>query len=246
MPSQDKSIVPFEKIQTSPFQKNTEADNILKRVERIASAVYLVTNHLSLSDTLVQRVRFITDEMIASVLDMKDGLFGNGEHARMSMTGRVRHLIALMQLLQVGGFVSQKNVMVLIEALDALGEKIAQGRPVHGVQIEREEMVVADREMVQISRSSKTVQEKNTSSYVFEKDTHTPPKVVVVSETKKKRTQTIMDTLSKDTLLGIKDICNRFPEYSEKMVQRELAQLVEEGIARKVGEKRWSRYGLLA
>jgi DNA-binding HxlR family transcriptional regulator len=34
------------------------------------------------------------------------------------------------------------------------------------------------------------------------------------------------------------------PEFSEKMIQRELAALVQEGVVMKQGEKRWSRYSL--
>ena len=242
----DKSIVPFEKIETSPFQKNTEADRVLKRVERIASAIYLVTNHLSVSETLVQRVRSVTDELISSVLSVKDGLFGNGEQARMSVNGQVRHIIALVRLLHVGGFVSQGNASVLIEALDDLGMSISSGTSLHAAKISREDFAAP---VVERARSEnilhKDIVEKIKSVSSARGEYTAVPKITIVSETKKRRTQTIMDTLSKETFLGIKDICARFPEYSEKMVQRELAQLVEEGVAKKVGEKRWSKYGLI-
>ena len=42
----------------------------------------------------------------------------------------------------------------------------------------------------------------------------------------------------------IKDITNHFPELSEKTIQRELIALVESGILKKTGERRWSRYAI--
>jgi DNA-binding HxlR family transcriptional regulator len=42
--------------------------------------------------------------------------------------------------------------------------------------------------------------------------------------------------------LGIKDVVSNLPEYSEKMIQRELAELVAAGRVKKTGLKRWSRY----
>jgi DNA-binding transcriptional ArsR family regulator len=42
----------------------------------------------------------------------------------------------------------------------------------------------------------------------------------------------------------IKDITNHFPELSEKTIQRELIALVEAGVLKKFGERRWSRYSI--
>ena len=42
----------------------------------------------------------------------------------------------------------------------------------------------------------------------------------------------------------IKDITNHFPELSEKTIQRELTSLVETGVLKKFGERRWSRYSI--
>lgn len=51
-----------------------------------------------------------------------------------------------------------------------------------------------------------------------------------------------MDILKFGGILGIKDIASNLPQYSEKMIQRELASLVQKGFVQKTGAKRWSRY----
>jgi len=58
------------------------------------------------------------------------------------------------------------------------------------------------------------------------------------------RGERIIDILKSGGILGIRDISANLPQYSEKMIQRELADLVETGKVRKLGAKRWSRYQL--
>jgi len=55
----------------------------------------------------------------------------------------------------------------------------------------------------------------------------------------------IMEILKQGGTLGIKDISINVPQYSEKMVQRELAELVRLNRVRKVGAKRWSKYQIV-
>jgi hypothetical protein len=47
----------------------------------------------------------------------------------------------------------------------------------------------------------------------------------------------------KDTT--IKEILSVFPDISEKTLQRELNDMVEQGLLRRIGERRWSRYELV-
>ena len=42
--------------------------------------------------------------------------------------------------------------------------------------------------------------------------------------------------------MGIRDIASFVIGCSEKTVQRELASLISDGLIKKEGEKRWSRY----
>lgn len=64
---------------------------------------------------------------------------------------------------------------------------------------------------------------------------------------KDSRRQTILDIVKgKGNLeeLSIKDIVGHFSDCGEKTIQRELTVLVEEGVLKKTGERRWSRYSL--
>ena len=58
------------------------------------------------------------------------------------------------------------------------------------------------------------------------------------------RVQNILEILRVGGSLGIRDIASNLPEYSEKMIQRELLGMVARGQIRKIGLKRWSKYSL--
>jgi len=65
--------------------------------------------------------------------------------------------------------------------------------------------------------------------------------VDIVKDSRRARIQKLIKDNREVT---IKDITTYFPELSEKTIQRELVALVSEGVLKKFGERRWSRYTL--
>jgi hypothetical protein len=58
------------------------------------------------------------------------------------------------------------------------------------------------------------------------------------------RRNTILKLIKDKKEVTIKEVSNVVPDVSEKTIQRELLNLVSEGVLKKTGEKRWSRYSL--
>jgi predicted transcriptional regulator len=67
---------------------------------------------------------------------------------------------------------------------------------------------------------------------------------VVVQQKKSQRQEVITTILKGQSNLTIKDFSKVIKDCSEKTIQRELLELVEKGIIKKEGERRWSRYSL--
>jgi predicted HTH transcriptional regulator len=65
-----------------------------------------------------------------------------------------------------------------------------------------------------------------------------------VKDKKNTRQSTILDLLKKESNLTIKDFVRVIKDCSEKTIQRELIDLVEKGVVKKEGERRWSTYSL--
>jgi hypothetical protein len=65
-----------------------------------------------------------------------------------------------------------------------------------------------------------------------------------VSVKKNSRQSTIISLLKRKKEIMIKDVSPLISGCSEKTIQRELSSMVEAGILKRLGEKRWSRYTL--
>ena len=61
---------------------------------------------------------------------------------------------------------------------------------------------------------------------------------------KEKRREIIIQSLKDKKELTIKDISLKITNCSEKTIQRELVSMLREGVLKKMGERRWSRYSL--
>jgi predicted HTH transcriptional regulator len=70
-------------------------------------------------------------------------------------------------------------------------------------------------------------------------------KLLIVKDKKDTRQNSIINLLKKSSNLTIKDFVKVITDCSEKTIQRELIQLVEKGIVKREGERRWSTYSLL-
>ena len=66
-----------------------------------------------------------------------------------------------------------------------------------------------------------------------------------VKDKKDSRQARILTLLRAQSHLSIKDFAAVIPDCSEKTIQRELLELVEKGVIKKEGERRWSTYSLI-
>lgn len=67
----------------------------------------------------------------------------------------------------------------------------------------------------------------------------------VVEKKKNSRREVIVKLLEKKKEVSIKDITDFITNCSEKTIQRELIAMVNEGVLKKEGDRRWSKYSLI-
>src|SRR3989338_10769761 len=107
-------------IRTNPFGENRSVDRVYRRTERLAAALHLLTNHIPSTEPLLRSVRDSALELIDLILSVKDEMRASESPKLSSLKSLIRHLITLVRLLTVSGFVSIQNGSVVIEALDEL------------------------------------------------------------------------------------------------------------------------------
>ncbi len=243
-------------VRTSPFGRNASGERAYRRAERLVAALHLLTNHVNQDEPVRQTIRRRGVQLLSNMLDLRDEMRGTSSAKTRAVQASLRELISLVRILTVSGLISFQNADVAIESLDELGNFLNASRrsPLsEDVVLSRDELVGGNA-IFPYGKRSLAISERGVlsdisgsraSSDVKDKAGRIRRQVLEVDSVMNERAQNIINVLRSGGELGIKDICAHFPEYSEKMVQRELAFLVSDKKVRKRGLKRWSRYSLL-
>lgn len=234
-----------------PFQSEHGVhDELSSHAQKIATAVYLVTGLMDTNDPLRDRLRSkVLDVMsfISSYSNMHD------TKTRVSSDDVIECVREVMSLTEVGvlaGIISDMNGSILIRELKALSESFNAYTKMSDIQNSALGTLFSEG----ISQQFQTVVYKGHSVDVLNKapkKTHHVVRKQNVFE-KKTRTKTESGTGErKDKILSvvrekgnvmIKDISKHIPNCSEKTIQRDLIDLVSQGLLDKRGERRWTTY----
>lgn len=240
-----------QSLRTNPFGENRAADRAYRRAERIASGAYMLTSHIPANEPVRAQVRNSASKLLSGCLALKDQMRSHQSEPVSQILSEIRYMVSLMRLMGISGFVSQANALVVIEALDELGNFIHASQK----SMLSENVSLSKDDLIDVRMNTyKPVQKiKDTSNKIATESvsiqnsvSDTTKKVPELSGTSSTRVQSILEILKVGGSLGIRDIAANLPEYSEKMIQRELLDLVSRGSVKKIGLKRWSKYSLVS
>jgi len=238
-------------VHIDPFGDNKLGGRIYARAERIVAAIYLLTNHVNQHETLRSTVRQLSTEILTDILNLRDEMRSFDSVKVHKFESDVRHLISLTRVLAVSGFISFQNADIVTEALDELFVLFhaAEKSPLaESVQLSKEDLIGVR------NRPTNTIKDIKDTRVVKDLDTAREVQTIETpirersfsSGTASMRSDAILQTLRSHGELGIREIASNLPEYSEKMIQRELVEMVAAGTVKKTGLKRWSRYSTAA
>jgi hypothetical protein len=175
------------------------------------------------------------------ILDLRSAFRSPASEKSHSALALIREIISLTRLLSVSGFISFQNANVIADAIDELGSLIVVSQRSslsEQFTISRDQLIPPSVSDAAGGRIERPIQ--NTIKRT--RDVESASQTRAQEKTSSDRSSIIMDILKAGGTLGIKDISSNLPQYSEKMVQRGLSDLVRSGKVRKIGFKRWSRY----
>jgi hypothetical protein len=193
------------------------------------------------------------------MLAVRDEMRASNSESAHDLRSYVRQLISCVRLLAISGYISFQNAETVSEALDALASflnasqrsSLSESNP-----ISRDDLLDV-RDTIRSRKSDRRMSEKDPESDNMIKDTGRSISLSGQSNAldegglqnnnrESSRARAIIEILRVNGELGIRDVASNLPEYSEKMIQRELAELTTKGIVKKTGLKRWSRYALIS
>lgn len=261
-------FVTKESLRVNVFGDNRLAERAYSRAERLVSATYLVIRHVDDAEPVKVTIREKGVLLIGSILTVRDSLRNGSEdvHCILSI---VREIISCVRLMAVSGFVSFENADILSDAYDELAVFIESARRsplAEAIVLSRDELGGNDARVSYMKRQTaqkdtgtvsvsetplnqvpERVSETVTTDRVLAPGVVSPEKVARSERDRmlpRSRAETIIAILRESGPCGIKEIVLHAPEFSEKMIQRVLFDLVSSGVVVKNGSKRWSTYAI--
>lgn len=230
---------------------------IYKKTEKLVSAIYLVTNHISDSEPIKWALRESGTCLLEDVLSY------SFTHSYLESVKKLQALflrmISLLEISNLAGHISAMNFKVVSEEFKSLLKLL------DSYHKERNENkgVAFPEDFFSVTENVDDLENPLKDIYNFQKD---KPRItntfsgkvsdrrdeqnnnsvkIIKDEVKNIRRESIISVLrTRGGGLTIKDVAGVVKGCSEKTIQRELGDLINKGVLRKEGERRWSRYFL--
>ncbi len=244
-----------------------------KKNERLAAALYMVTEYLSDNDPIKWKMRRLALDILSYISDAshkkrhhnKDDFYGSFK--ALDVSAKVKEIVSLIEVALATGTVSQMNFTVLKNEylkLLSLFDKIGASISFDSYLLARESeqlKELPERELSDKNPASQSISREQpagrpissigqkSDNYRTKKEVHksavsNAPRLTKKYEIKNNRTDKIVTFLKGRGWTSIKDISELFTGVSSKTIQRELTGLVDKNVLKKKGERRWSRYSL--
>jgi hypothetical protein len=235
--------------------------DIQAKMQKVVTAVYMVSDLIKKTDPIRQNMRFLSVKILARVSNITTASSSKARKEITEAQSLIEQLLGLLKVSVSVGFVSDMNFKLITETLifikDDLNKKYASlteestlSKNFHNRAIE--EFTLPDNLFLKdLSKGKKDIKKTQEMSYKTEKTQsgqYTAPKPtkqrVVSQGNKTDRDEKVYNIVSQEGEVSVSDVADKFPEVSEKTIQRILVKLVDTGRLSKTGERRWSRYSI--
>jgi hypothetical protein len=245
--------------------------HISQKPERIASALYLITSFFTDQEPAKWKLRTLAADLVSVGVSLISQMFKEREAARLEVRSIILEIRGLTTVAKNAGLISEPNFNVIAEELNKYLETLgfpAGLREENGAPVLSENFFSAPEKGLKAPSSfelgeGQEVKDKSSREDLAYTQPALKPQLErqllpasggpkekplrefgAVSVKKNSRQSVIIALLKRKKEIMIKDVSPLISGCSEKTIQRELLAMVQAGILRKTGEKRWSRYSL--
>ena len=259
----EHAIQCFDKSSTADFLKdNHYLFFIFKKTERFVAALYILTELFPDTEPIKWELRSSGTSLGKDVLSFRERGTTLSKENISDVFGTVIRTASLLEIAHIANLISAMNLTLFRKELDLLASFIEgrgkMGKGVGGDAPFHENFFRVSKDMPGIKHPSVEPAAPVTSQQEDEvRKGHRDIKDNVLYDTARvdkghamvrgkaeDRRCTILDVLKTRSVAVVKDFSMVIGGCSEKTVQRELLKMVQEGILRREGERRWSRYSL--
>lgn len=224
------------------FSGDKKSLYIYAKVEKIGHATLFLIRHSSYKDeVLLGRIKdCVLDSIAASARALFDASY------RTELSSLCFELSSLIRLAGLASIIDPKSSSLIANELGKVSERIALADEVYALN--EKDLGISDETLRQesplqnigslFSARERGIREKELPSQEAQRPRQERTTQGKITD----RSQKILAIVRGKGKATIKDISVSFNDCSEKTVQRELSFLVERGLLRKEGERRWSTY----
>jgi len=238
------------------FGDNYACAHAYKKTEKLLMAIHLVTNFVSETEPARNAIRDKSVRILSEMLKLRFGFGSAGSSQVDNVVASLYEIISILNVLHIAGFISGMNLEILKKELLGLivflqeaeesetSEKITFEKNdfkteefLDDLNLKDKKLSLKDGFLKRTSLRGKTHGDEKRKNIVAGSGS--------VSSVAHADRRNIIINLIKDKIsVNVKDISIVIKDCSEKTIQRELIALVNEGVLKKEGERRWSVYSL--
>ncbi|MEN9614103.1 MAG: hypothetical protein RLZZ347_410 [Candidatus Parcubacteria bacterium] len=246
------------KHQIELISKDNQVVFAYKKTERFSTAIYLVSNLMSDNEPLKWQLRSQAMSLMPIAGSLVVSTVSDKISAVKKLTLSMIEILSLFEVAYKSQLMSEMNFKLLRKELVFFISEMSKpsmGISTSGVAFDADFFTVPVATTFESDTVKHVQNEKAPVSFRQNiiKDTqglkNSATSVVgagPVVEIKNYRKEAIVKILKeKNSPLMIKDFSYVIKDCSEKTIQRELADLIDSGVLKKEGERRWSRYSLV-
>ncbi len=235
---------------------------VFKKTEKIVTAIYLLTGLMYDSEPMRNKLRDLATEMLSTALGMSERVWGE-EIFQKTLISNICEMSVLFDVALKARMISVMNHKIINEELIKFNNfLITSSSNYSSAKIafapdlfDGDYNFIPEQRNNSLNNESFGLQTSPKDFYkgqidikdnnVLDKVSHEKSKVDGGNvKDKSKRQEIILSMLKSGSKLTIKDFVKNIKDCSEKTIQRELISLVSNGLIKKEGERRWSKYYL--
>ncbi|MEK7200829.1 MAG: hypothetical protein AAB672_01725 [Patescibacteria group bacterium] len=226
------------------IQKNNDFIDIYNKSYRLAAAVFVISNVIDQNEELRTKTKKLSLDLVSMSVNLKDISFPDTKRLVTDIEKKSFELMSMLDIASVSGLISKMNGNILKEEfqsfileLNRFSEKFENNKNASVGSIFKESL---------IQNNINNLEKTNLLNLANEQKAISNNGLKNGNGHKRKdlRKNTILDFIKGQNDVSIKDIVPNIIGCSEKTIQRELIQLINDGKIRKIGERRWSKYSL--
>jgi hypothetical protein len=225
---------------------------IFKKTEKITSALYLISGLLKDDEPIKWELRDHGIDLLSSSFSASSSVPGDKSSIIQSLFSAALETISLLNVARISNLISEMNHTLLVHEIDnivgMLRDRLAQNAENAGYVLSEAFFKTPDlfssgfrlenrRNNANDSRSHSVEGSDGGLQRVSQGQGSTRGKKLY-------RQDAILNVLKSQSNVTIKDFSRVIKDCSEKTIQRELLELVDKGVVKKEGERRWSTYSL--